>query len=79
MRWICIPHETAGVKWAEEGWFFDNPEEDYRTKLRCKTCGKEERVDRLEKDIVKGYAGDDCGSPVFFLALSRMPEYPCLH
>ena len=71
MRWISKIHETSGVKWREEGWFFDKPTEDYKTKIRCKKCKSEYKINECRKDILRGYNGDSCGSPVFYLYCTK--------
>lgn len=67
MIWISRKHETSGVEWREEDWFFDRSAEDYRARLRCKKYGHTPRIDECEKDEVRGYSGDRCGAPVFYL------------
>lgn len=71
MRWISRECESMGVKWKLEGWYFDKPKEDYRTELRCKKCSGTQRVDEGQKEEVRGYSGDGCGAPVFYLHCAR--------
>jgi hypothetical protein len=71
MRWISRTHETLGIEWKEEGWFFDKPAEDYAARLRCKKCGSVHRIDGCRKNVARGYLGDDCGSPVFYLHCTK--------
>lgn len=71
MKWISIPRQCLDVKWQEEGWFFDQPAEDYQTKLRCKKCGQEQRVNMCKKEMEEGWNHDSICAPVYCLRCTK--------
>lgn len=71
MKWISRTRESLGVKWKSEGWYFDNPTEDYKIKIRCKKCGCVTRIDACKKDLVRALDGGVYCADAFHLSCNN--------